>query len=103
MRAYCYASGLIHFGRKVPDGALPFAKGPAKTLRDFIGVKARHGYKTRNIKGRPTKIPGTEMLLVPGIPEAELMGDDPLVKLQEFCKWIRDHAPKGVTVIIGGV
>jgi hypothetical protein len=36
MRAYCFASGQIEFGRSVPDGALQIAEGPAKQLRDWI-------------------------------------------------------------------
>ena len=98
MHAYCYASGLIEFGRTIPDGALPMAQGPAKPLREFIDANSRHGYKTRKVKGRPTRIPGTDHLLVPGIPEARLMGKDPLMCLQEFLTWIGRQNPKGITV-----
>lgn len=101
MRAYCFASGQIEFGQSVPDGALPIARGRDKALKDFIGGVARHGYSTRVVKGRITKIPGTETLLVPGIPEAPDQGVA-LEALQKFCKWIRGHAPTGVTVIVGG-
>jgi hypothetical protein len=97
MIAYCYASGLIQFGRKTPDGAIAIAAGPAKPLRDLIDARARHGYETRKVKGRPTKIPGTECLLVPGVPEApdqEAGGD----ALGAFCKWIGEKPPKGITV-----
>lgn len=59
MIAYAWASGRIDFGRKVPDGALCIATGPAKTLRSTIEVLARHGY------GKSEGV-----LLVPGIPEA---------------------------------
>lgn len=68
--AYCNAKGLIEFGLKVPNGHLPIARGPEAMLRDLIEGEARHGYSTRKVRGRPTKIPGTECLLVPGIPEA---------------------------------
>jgi imidazoleglycerol phosphate synthase glutamine amidotransferase subunit HisH len=97
MRAYCYASGLIEFGRAMPDGALPVARGPAKVLRDFIEVRARHGYRTEIVNGRPTKIPGTETLLVPGVPEApdQMAAVDALTA---FRKWIGLTAPKGVVV-----
>jgi len=98
MRAYCYASGLIEFGSLVPSGALPIAMGPEKPLRDFIETMARHGYDTRNVKGRPTKIPGTECLLVPGVPEAPDQ-DKGLEAFQAWLAWIGKKPPKGVTVL----
>jgi hypothetical protein len=98
MHAYCYASGLIEFGRKVPDGALPFASGPAKALRSFVEPLARHGYKTRRVRGRPTKIPGTDCLLVPGIPEAPDQ-DKALDALHAFMGWIGKKPPAGITVL----
>lgn len=98
MRAYCYASGLIGFGNRVPSGALPIASGPEKKLVDFINSVARHGYSTKLVKGRPTKIPGTECLLVPGIPEAadESAGYEALKK---FCAWIATHKRPGIMVV----
>lgn len=97
IQAYCYASGLIEFGRKRPDGALPIARGPASQLREFVDAKARHGYRTRKVSGRVTKIPGTDCLLVPGIPEApdQSAGLDALLAWRN---WILEHAPAGVTV-----
>lgn len=97
MHAYCYASGEIGFGRSIPDGALPMARGPAKALKPFIEVKSRHGYKSRIVKGRLKKIPGTDVLLVPGIPEAPDQ-DAGLDALHAFLGWIGPHAPKGITV-----
>lgn len=88
---------MIEFGRKLPDGALPIASGPAKTLREFVDSRARHGYRTRLVNGRPTKIPGTETLLVPGIPEApdqSAAGD----ALFAFRQWIGKQPPEGVVV-----
>ncbi len=67
MKAYCWASGLIQFGHKKPEGAIVFAKGPAKPLREVVEVLARHGQG--NSKGQ---------LLVPGVPEAEALGKDPV-------------------------
>jgi hypothetical protein len=90
MRAYCYASGHIEFGRVVPDGALPIARGPAKKLRDFIDAVARHGYRTECKGGRKQKIPGSDMLLVPGIPEAP----DQAAALDALHAW-RDWLAKG--------
>jgi len=98
MRAFCYASGLIEFGRTIPDGALPIAYGPARKLRPFIEVRARHGYKTSLVKGRPSKIPGTDCLLVPGVPEAD--GQVAAVDaLRAWCDWLSKGAPKGVEVV----
>lgn len=72
MKAYCYASGEIEFGRNVPEGALLIAKAPVKILRPIIEVVARHAYD------------GTT-LLVPGIPEApdQNVGIDALRRFRE--------------------
>ncbi len=98
IRAYCFASGHIEFGRSIPSGAIVIARGPAELLRDFIEVNARHGYRTRRVHGRPTKIPGSETLLVPGVPEAanQLAGAEALAN---WSKWIATKAPKGVRVL----
>lgn len=97
-RAFCYASGLIEFGKRVPKGAIVIARGPEKELREFIDGKARHGYRTRVIGGRRTKVPGTEHLLVPGIPEApnQIIAEKALIN---FLGWIDTFAPKGVRVL----
>lgn len=97
MKAFCYASGLIEFGRRVPKGALPIAEGPSKPLRDFINGVARHGYKTKKVKGRPTKIPGTDVLLVPGVPEAPDQGKA-YAAWVSWRNWINRQAPKNVMV-----
>ncbi|QBH95747.1 host nuclease inhibitor protein [Limnobaculum zhutongyuii] len=57
MIAYCFASGVIEFGQRLPNGALPIISGKARNVRDLIGVHARHAYDGQT-------------LLVPGIPEA---------------------------------
>jgi hypothetical protein len=85
----------------VPDGAIPFAKGPEPALRDFVEGLARHGYKTETVDGRPTKIPGTDMLLVPGIPEAQGNQDAALKALQGWLDWISKDPPKGIEVMRG--
>lgn len=97
MRAFCYASGHIEFGRTLPDGALPIARGPAPKLRDFIETKARHGYRTREVKGRPTKIPGSDTLLVPGVPEAPNQTGG-RVALRRWLRWIGKQPPAKVEV-----
>jgi hypothetical protein len=97
--AYCFASGEIEFtAGGLPSGALPIARGPEKKLKDWIDGNARHGYKTRLIDGRPTKIPGSDNLLVPGIPEASDQHEG-LDALYRFCKFIRPSAPAGVTLL----
>lgn len=97
MKAWCWPGGLIEFGRKLPDGALLIAEGPAATLRDFIEPVARHGYRTRKIKGRPTKVPGSDHLLVPGLPETP-GHDQKLEKLWQWLAWIAKRAPRGIVV-----
>lgn len=96
--AYCYASGQIEFGPSIPSGALPIARGPDKALRDFICGVARHGYRTEDRNGRPTKVPGSDCLLVPGIPEAPDQSAA-LDALANFTDWISQKPPKGVTTI----
>jgi len=98
IRAFCYATGLIEFGTRVPKGALIIARGPEKQLRDYIETMARHGYRTRFVRGRRTKVPGSDTLLVPGVPEAvdQRAGLD---ALHQWMKWIDVHAPRGVRVL----
>ena len=58
--AWAWQSGLIEFGRKVPEGALMFATGMDTALQERVGTVARHGQGKSEGK-----------LLVPGVPEAE--------------------------------
>ena len=60
--AYCWASGLIQFGPRCPDGAIEIARGPLEPLRRLILPAARMAYD-----GNP---------LVPGVPEANASADD---------------------------
>ncbi|WKA31576.1 host nuclease inhibitor protein [Bradyrhizobium roseum] len=95
LRAWCFPSGLIEFGTAVPKGAIVFARGPEKQLREFIDVNARHA---RVIGGRRGRMPGTVQLLVPGIPEA----DSQLAALEALCRWVKwigINPPKGVRVL----
>jgi DNA-directed RNA polymerase specialized sigma24 family protein len=81
-------------------GVLPIARGPEVALREFIAGHARHGYSTEVVNGRRTKIPGTETLLVPGIPETDDEADK-LKALQNFITWIAPSAIKsGLTIVI---
>lgn len=84
MRAYCWASGQIDFGRRIPDGALPIARGRAKAVRDYVEVRARHAYDGHT-------------LLVPGIPEAPNQ-TVALDALHAWLDWCRPGAPAGVEV-----
>lgn len=84
MIAYCWSSGLIDFGRTLPDGALPIARGPARALRPFIQVTARHGYDGKT-------------MLVPGVPEAENESAK-LDALLAHVKWLAKRPPQGVVV-----
>lgn len=77
--AWCWASGLIEMGPTRPanepdgSGAIVFATGGKAHLESVVSVLARHGYD------------GT--LLVPGIPESELTGQQPLEALIKFVDW----------------
>ena len=88
MYAYCWATGRIGFGRSVPNGALPIARGRSKRLRDLIEGTSRHAYD------------GTT-LLVPGVPEApdQARGLD---ALEAFIGWLRRHPTAGVEVFTRG-
>ncbi|MFT4117504.1 host nuclease inhibitor protein [Bradyrhizobium sp.] len=98
VRAYCFASGQIEFGLRVPDGALVIARGPEAELREYIAGVARHGYRTRLQGGRPIKIEGSDTLLVPGLPEApnQIVAKS---RLEHWLKLIDIKAPKGVRVL----
>lgn len=76
LRAYCWANGEIEFGYAVPDGALHIASGPETTLKQEVGVTARHGYKA-------------DVLLVPGVPEAE----DETVAVMMVIAWVEWAKP----------
>lgn len=97
LRAYCFASGLIDFGPAIPDGALPIAQGRALPLRSFIEGVARRGYEIEDRGGRPTKIVGTDHLLVPGVSEWSDQSEK-LDSLNRWLGWIAPLAPRGVEV-----
>lgn len=74
----------IEFGRRIPDGCLPIARGPSKKLRDFIEARARHAYDGAT-------------LLVPGIPEAPDQAKA-LDALHLWLDWCRDRCPAALEV-----
>lgn len=41
--AFCYQEGDIHFGKKVPDHALPILSGPSNAVRDVIAKSCKRG------------------------------------------------------------
>lgn len=49
-KAFCWRSGLIQFGRRVPDGALLIAAGPRKIVRDIVEVNATLGYDNKTLR-----------------------------------------------------
>jgi hypothetical protein len=100
MIAYCYASGLIEFGQRIPDGAIIIASGDAKAVRGLIESTARHGYSTHLVRGRPTMIPGSDTLLVPGVPEAVDQSHG-ISALCDYKEWIAGHKRPGVHVVRG--
>lgn len=98
MHAYCFASGLIEFADKIPSGALPIGRGPREKLIDWLEATARHGYQTERVDGRLQKIPGTDCLIVPGVPEAPDQGAA-LDALKRFTKWASQSAPKEIVTV----
>lgn len=85
MHAYCFASGQIGFGPRVPEGALPIAKGPRQALQDLMEGVARHSRTD-------------ETLYVPGVPEAD-DEEAALDALATFTTWISKSLPPGVETI----
>lgn len=71
MHAYCWKSGRIDLGKSNPEGALHIAKGPARLLRPIIEAQCRWAYDNQT-------------MLVPGVPEADMFGWDPVEKVGEF-------------------
>ena len=76
VHAWAWQSGLIEFGREVPEGALSFAAGMDTPLRKRVAALARHGQGKSEGK-----------LLVPGVPEAETeLGQvDALIAWVDWC------------------
>ena len=72
--AWAWQSGLIEFGRVVPEGALKFATGIDTALQSRVAVLARHGQGKSDGK-----------LLVPGIPEAE----DENAQVDALIAWVQ--------------
>jgi hypothetical protein len=82
--AYCFASGQIEFGTRIPDGALPLGRGRSRIVREVIEATARRAYDG-------------ETLLVPGIPEAPDQAAA-LDALLAFRSWIGQRKRHGFRV-----
>jgi predicted nucleic-acid-binding Zn-ribbon protein len=89
--AWCWASGLIEIGERLPDGGpIEIARGPEYALKGQISVYARHG------QGE-----STGKLLVPGIPESEDQ-NIALHALEQWLDWINKHRPRDGVVFSKG-
>lgn len=76
LTVFAWAKGLLEFGYRVPDGALPVASShDEERLRDLVDVWARHSRTT-------------DALLVPGIPESQ-SSDEALAALMHFSERIK--------------
>jgi hypothetical protein len=71
--AYCWRTGRIGVGPRLPERAVPLARGPISLLRHQVEAASRHGYE----KG---------VFLVPGVPEADTE-DAALEAAKHFSGW----------------
>ena len=91
--AWAWQSGLIEFGRVVPEGALMFATGIDTALQQQVGALARHGQGQSDGK-----------LLVPGVPEAEteFQQVDALIVWTEWCAQGNGQPEAGGVIFVRG-
>lgn len=73
VHAWCWASGLIEIGPCVPAAAIGICVGPQAAVRRRLEVCARHGLGASD-----------GQLLVPGIPEANTLGE----RLNALHSWL---------------
>jgi len=69
--AYCWANGKIQIGKKTPKGAILLASSTRHRLRKALSGICRFAYDNKT-------------MLVPGVPEAAMMGYDPVQKTIDF-------------------
>jgi hypothetical protein len=88
--AYCTRDGVIGFTSPkrrilVPEGSLPIACGSPKRLREVITATSRIAYDGKT-------------LLVPGLPEADMLKLDPVKVLLDHTSWVlkRDGLYKAI-------
>jgi hypothetical protein len=82
--AYCWRSGVIEFGTKVPEGCIEIARGKESVVRKAISATARMAHDNKT-------------LLVPGVPEAaddQAAGDALAAHLQ----WLKKREDRGMRV-----
>jgi len=83
--AYCWRTGQIGLGRRLPKGALPIVRHNGRKLRQVVEVLARWAYDNKT-------------MLVPGIPEA---GSDveALAALKRFAEQVKRRLPDGAFMV----
>lgn len=75
--AYCWQTGLVGFtDGEAPEGTLVFTRGTGKKWRAAVEAQLRLAFNN-------------EDYLVPGIPEANLEGADPLEALYAFIRQLQ--------------
>lgn len=74
INAWCWRSGQIEFGQRVPDGAMHIANGDEPVVREVITQTARLAHDNLT-------------LLVPGVPEAT-SEDDAMTALCRYVQWL---------------
>jgi len=92
IRAFCWPSGLIDFGKSTPKGCTVIARGHEQVLREFITSQVQRGDLGRIMKVY------TGHMFVPGTFEAKSQSEwsDAIGR---WCRWISNNAPKGVRVV----
>ncbi|USQ50103.1 host nuclease inhibitor protein [Serratia marcescens] len=77
--AYAWASGLIQFGKTVPEGALPIISGQEDDVKNILIAISRHSRTNDD-------------LLVPGVSEAanQHLALDAFIKFSDWAR--RDYA-----------
>lgn len=81
--AYCYASGEVRFGRRIPDGAIAIGRGRRRRIHAEMEVACRHAYDSTT-------------LLVPGVPEARDQAEG-AAALERWLAWLAKRSKPGLT------
>lgn len=76
--AYCFASGEIQLGKRVPGGAVVLVTGPRSELKREIDVVARLAYDNQT-------------QLVPGLPESRSV-ESAIKAVVAFVKWAKSRS-----------
>ena len=88
--ACCWRSGeidILSSKLAIPEGVIPFARGPRDILEQIVSVRARHSYHSDNY-------------LVPGLPEED-DGESAVAALEAWVGWAFAIYPdiEGVRVV----